>query len=243
MGIMSPYFPTEMAIKLSEIARADIFVETGTYMGRTTKWASTQFKEVYTIELSESLYNQIKDELLNKGNITPHLGDSRDVLPRILANIKGNILFWLDGHYSAGVTAGKDDPCPLLQELEIILSRNNEDIILIDDARCCLGDGGWPTIFEVYKKVESSAGKSKYMIICDDNIYIVPDNDKYKEPLLQYLLERNIILWNQDNKIREREYKIRERKNKIRENFIRILQKVHMYKIARTIYRYLIKKK
>jgi hypothetical protein len=179
MGIISPYFPTEMAIKLSEIASADTFIETGTYMGGTTKWASTQFKEVYTIEWSEAFYKQIKDELLSKGNIVPHLGDSRNVLPKILGNIKGNILFWLDAHYSTKNSAGKDDRCPLLQELEIILSRNNEDIIIIDDARCCLGEDGWPTISEIYKKVEFSAGKSKYMIICDDNIYIVPDNDNY----------------------------------------------------------------
>jgi hypothetical protein len=142
MGIMQPYFPTEMTMKLAKIAKADIFIETGTYMGGTTKWASTQFKDVHTIELSELLYNNIKDELLSKGNIIPHLGDSRDILPKILTNINGNIVFWLDGHYSAGIIAGKDDPCPLLKELEIILSRNNEDIILIDDARCFLGHGG-----------------------------------------------------------------------------------------------------
>jgi hypothetical protein len=142
MGIMNPYFPTEMAVNLAEIAKADTFIETGTYMGGTTKWASTRFKEVHTIELSEALYQQVKDELLSKGNITPNLGDFRDVLSKILPNIKNNILFWLDGHYSAGVTAGKDDPCPLLKELEIILSRNNEDIILIDDARCLGGTGG-----------------------------------------------------------------------------------------------------
>jgi hypothetical protein len=64
MGIMEPYFPTEMAIKLSGIAGADTFIETGTYMGGTTKWASTQFKKVHTIELSEKLYNQFKDELI-----------------------------------------------------------------------------------------------------------------------------------------------------------------------------------
>jgi len=207
MGIMSQYFPNEMAIKLSEIAGIDTFIETGTYMGGTTKWASTQFKEVYTIELSDVLYNQVKDELLSKGNIVPYLGDSRDVLPKVLKNIKGNILFWLDGHYSGGITAGEDNPCPLLQELEIILSRNNDDIILIDDARLFLGENGWPPIIEIYKKIDSSTGKSKYMLICDDNIWIVPDNNKYKEPLLQYTLERNIILWEQDYEKRNLKYK------------------------------------
>jgi hypothetical protein len=36
MGIMLPYFPKEMAVKLAEIAKADIFIETGTYKGGTT---------------------------------------------------------------------------------------------------------------------------------------------------------------------------------------------------------------
>lgn len=235
MGIMQPYFPMEMAVKLAEIAKADTFIETGTYMGGTTKWASTQFKDVHTIELSETLYNQVKDELVSKGNITPHLGDSRNVLPKILKNINNNIIFWLDGHYSAGVTAGKDDPCPLLKELEIILKRDNEDIILIDDARGLLDGGGWPTIFELYKKIETSAMKNKYMIICDDNIYIIPDDDKYKEPLLQYSLEKNVILWELDAEIRKNtmEYKIEIVINII----IKILQKIRLYKFVRSIYR------
>lgn len=238
MGIMQPYFPSEMAVKLAGIAKADIFIETGTYMGGTSKWASGQFKEVHTIELSESLYNQVKDELLAEGNITPHLGDSRNVLPEILANIKRNIVFWLDGHYSAGVTAGKDDPCPLLKELEIILSRVNDDIILIDDARCLLGDEGWPTIFELHKKIETSAAGNKCIMICDDNIYIIPDDDKYKEPLLQYLLERNVILWEQDNEIRNPG---RNTKN-IKTEIIKILKKAGMYKAVRMIYKSVIAK-
>jgi len=186
MGIMQPYFPTEIAIKLANIANANIFIETGTYMGSTSKWASTQFKKVHTIELSEFIYNQIKDDLLQMGNITPHFGDSRDVLPNILANIiNENIIFWLDGHYSAGITAGKDSPCPLLKELDIILSRSNDDIIIIDDARCLMGGEGWPSIFELNKKVESAIEK-RFMIICDDNLYIVPNNYIYNHIIHQF---------------------------------------------------------
>jgi hypothetical protein len=236
---MEPYFPAEMAVKLAEIAKVDTFVETGTYCGGTTKWASTQFKKVHTVELSELLYNQVKDELLSKGNITPHLGDSRDVLPQILADINGNILFWLDGHYSAGVTAGKDDPCPLLKELEIILSRDNEDIILIDDARCLLEEKDWPTISELYKKIEASSVNNKNMTICDDNIYIVPDNDKCKELLLNYTLERNVILWHQDDSIRNHgRYKMDKRRIVV----LQLLKKIGLYKFARMIYRSIKKK-
>jgi hypothetical protein len=235
MGIMLPYFPTEMAVKLAKIAKADTFVETGTHTGVTAKWASAYFKNVHTIELSVSFFNQFKDDLLSKGNIIPYLGDSRDVLPKIFEKTEGNILFWLDAHYSGvlpiGVTAGECDPCPLLKELEIILKRNNEDIILIDDARCLMGDIGWPSIVELYKKIETSSGENKFLIICDDNIYIIPDKDKYKEPLLQYSLEKNVILWKQDNEIRN------PKKYNKREIIIKILQKAKLYNLARSIYK------
>jgi len=237
MGIMQPYFPTEMAIKLAEIAGIDTFIETGTYMGGTTKWASVHFKKVHTIELSEVLYNKVKDELLAKGNIVPHLGDSRDVLPEILKNTNDNIIFWLDGHYSAGITAGKDDPCPLLKELEIILSRNNDDIILIDDARGLLDGEGWPTIVQLYKKINSVSMKKKYLVICDDNLYVIPDEDEYIELLLSYTLERNVFLWNKDFSLRNPPKKLS------RDSVIKLLKMIGLYKFARMIYRSIKKNK
>ena len=239
MGIADTYFPKDMVVKLAEVAKADTFIETGTYYGRTAKWASTQFKRVYTIELSESLFNETKDELLSKGNIFPYLGDSRNVLPEMLKSINGNTIFWLDGHYSAGVTAGKYDPCPLLKELEIILKRNNEDIILIDDARCLLGSVGWPSIYQLYKKVETTSVENKFIMLCDDNIYIVPDQDRFKEPLLQYSLERNAILWKQDYEIRNAKEK---KKKKTKEIIGNILKKARLYEFARSIYRRSIKR-
>ena len=213
-----------------------MFVETGTAWGGTSKWAAGPFTTVHTIELSEVLYDQVHTELLSRGNITPHFGDSRTVLPKILENIDGNIVFWLDGHYSAGITAGKDDPCPLLKELETILKRNNDDIIIIDDARS-LGKGtGWPTLFELYKKIEMYSKEKRYMIICDDNLYIVPDNDMYKEPLLQYVLERNIRLWQQNSCRRNSGIPVQV------VNILRKLglQKSGIYKMLKTIYRKLL---
>jgi len=136
------------------------------------------------------------------GDITPHLGDSCDVLPKILANINSNIVFWLDGHYSGGNTGGKEFPCPLLKELEIILARNNEDIIIIDDARCLFNEKGWPSISELHQKIKTSSVEARYMVICDDNIYIIPDIEKYTEPLLNYVLDRYVFLWNKDNLLR-----------------------------------------
>jgi hypothetical protein len=186
---------------------AGIFIETGTYYGSTTKWASAQFRKVFTIELSAYLYNLTKDELLSKGNITPILGDSRIVLPQILKTIDSNAVFWLDGHYSAGVTAGIDDPCPLPEELKIILQRNNDDIILIDDARCCANkEEGWPTVVEICRIVKENERQNKRHIqLCNDHIYIIPDKDKYKEILIEYILDQDILLWQLYSQIKSKE--------------------------------------
>lgn len=45
-----------------------------------------------------------------------------------------NGVFWLDGHWSGGFTAGEADECPLLGELNSLCARTH-DIVLIDDAR------------------------------------------------------------------------------------------------------------
>ena len=227
MGIVNPYFPKEICLRMAKLAKADIFIETGTYYGNTAKWAATEFKLVHTIELSDNLYNENKDKLISKGNIIPYLGDSRLVLPEILRDKNTNFIFWLDGHYSAGATAGLDDPCPLLRELEIILQRVNEDIIIIDDARCYNGQNGWPTIFEIYKKINLISKTKKYFQICDDHIYIVPEDDKYIEILLEYTLKKNVLLWDLYSKKR---FKI--------SNFgIKILKVTGTYNIVGKIYK------
>ena len=227
MGIVNPYFPQENCLKLSAVANANVFIETGTYKGATTKWASQHFKKVHTIELPEDLYNKTKDELVSKGNITPHLGDSRNILPQILKKENTNILFWLDGHYSGGrgdyVTAGKDSPCPLLEELDAILSRDNDDIIIIDDARMFTGkEDGYPSIVEMYGKIEENSICKRYLQICDDQIYIVPQKNEYLEILLNYVLERSVLLWN---------FYKKNIKTKIRDLSAKILKKLNMLKV------------
>ena len=77
-------------------------------------------------------------------------GDSIDVLPEILAKIEQPCLFWLDAHYSGGVTAKGKKETPILQEIQYILNHDiDRHIILIDDARCFNGQNDYPTIQEL----------------------------------------------------------------------------------------------
>jgi len=55
MGICKLYFPTEMAVSLAKIANAHTFVETGTHLGGTTKWASAHFEVIHTIEFFRNI--------------------------------------------------------------------------------------------------------------------------------------------------------------------------------------------
>jgi hypothetical protein len=76
-------------------------------------------------------------------------GDSADLLPGLLAGLREPALFWLDGHYSGGLTGRGPTDTPLMRELEAIRQCGiHGHVILIDDARC-LGTGDYPATIEV----------------------------------------------------------------------------------------------
>lgn len=68
------------------------------------------------------------------------------MLPPVLANVKETCLFWLDAHYSGGITFKGSIETPISKELNLILSHPEEHIILIDDARNFVGKEGWPSL-------------------------------------------------------------------------------------------------
>lgn len=74
-------------------------------------------------------------------------GDSGKILPEILASLNKPCLFWLDAHYSDGITAKGDVETPIVSELEAIFNHSIQShVILIDDARCFIGENDYPTI-------------------------------------------------------------------------------------------------
>jgi len=112
------------------------FIETGTYMGSTIDNIKDYFKNIYTIELNENLFNYCCKKFENDKNIKCVKGDSSIKLKDILENNKDEIVFFLDGHYSSGETSRSDKDVPLLEELEIINKYyKNKGIIIIDDLR------------------------------------------------------------------------------------------------------------
>ena len=79
------------------------FIETGTNQGKTIISFEPYFNNLYTIEISESLYNTAKCKY-NGNKIKFILGDSSIVLKELLPKIREKCIFFLDGHWSGGDT-------------------------------------------------------------------------------------------------------------------------------------------
>lgn len=200
MGIVTMGIPQEITIELARLNGSATFVETGTYTGGTTRWASGHFESVHTIERAETLYRKYGAALSQLGGVTPHLGDSRRILPEILRALGDRTaVFWLDGHWSGGETAGAQDECPLLDELACLANRSG-DIILIDDARLFLcappaphDPAQWPTLVEIVHALPAS-GRSHFVQVVDDVIFAVPGKDALKNCLVEYARRRSAQL-------------------------------------------------
>ena len=124
-------------IKYAKLYNCEILIETGTYFGDTSFFCKDYFKQVYTIELSEHLFNLALKRFENYDNVYPLQGDSSIILPTILKEINQKTLFWLDAHYCLdNFTAQGDKDTPIIEELNLILEHSIKDhVILIDDAR------------------------------------------------------------------------------------------------------------
>jgi hypothetical protein len=110
----------------------ETFVETGTCLGHSAAWAADRFARVITIEASDVLFERARQENY-RDNIEFVLGDSRTALRGIIDCIAGPKLFWLDAHYCGGLTAGVDDPSPLVDELRQVAASPSDDVVLVDD--------------------------------------------------------------------------------------------------------------
>lgn len=104
-------------------------VETGTYHGRTTRFmAEASGLPVYSIEANEEHYRAAQRFLAGCANVSLFLGDSDDVLPRLLESGKvadNNVFYYLDAHW--------EEELPLGDEIETIISTMTDFVIMIDD--------------------------------------------------------------------------------------------------------------
>ena len=115
---------------------AEVLVETGTFMGDTTWSLRRDFRRIYTVEVDPSLAALARERFKMIASVTVVEGDSASVLGRICGEVDGACLFFLDGHYSGGITGMGSKECPVLEELDAIFTLTKHPFrIVIDDAR------------------------------------------------------------------------------------------------------------
>lgn len=115
-----------------------VWVETGTFVGGTTRLLAKHSKYVVSIEPDRLLFNRAQRRLRKVRNLEIVNGPSEEVLPQILPDLRGNVCFWLDGHYSGGVTYRGHQDSPIVDELleiEKHISKFDNISILVDDVR------------------------------------------------------------------------------------------------------------
>jgi len=138
--------PLPPVMKLEVLKRwggRNTWIETGTFLGQTTLALSRFARRVITIEPDTKLYNAAVEKYRHVENITFVHGLSENKLNEIFTNLNldelSDISFWLDGHYSAGVTFKGPVDTPIESELDAISafsSKFKNMTVFVDDVRC-----------------------------------------------------------------------------------------------------------
>jgi len=130
-------------------------VETGTYYGEMVAAMKSHFERIYSIEYVPELASRATRKFARDEHVRIFCGDSRLVMPEVLALLEGPALFWLDAGYYGWVGIRTNEQ-RLSAELEMILGDRFPHIILLDDARGLIGRDGIPSVADVKSYVEST---------------------------------------------------------------------------------------
>jgi hypothetical protein len=145
--------PSPPMVKRAVLLRSGIpgstWIETGTYLGETTRFLADNFPHVITIEPEPTLFARASERFAGDRGVRVVHGTSEARFDEVLGSVTGDVSLWLDGHYSAGVTFKGEMDTPIVAELAAI-ERRPSDLgsvaILIDDVRCFGVDPGYPSI-------------------------------------------------------------------------------------------------
>jgi hypothetical protein len=130
-------------------------VETGTYYGEMVAAMKNHFDRIYSIEYVQELASRATRKFACDEHVRIFCGDSRLVMPEVLALLEGPALFWLDAGYYGWVGIRTNEQ-RLSAELEMILGDRFRHVILLDDARGLIGRDGIPSVADVKSYVEST---------------------------------------------------------------------------------------
>lgn len=165
---------TKVILDFARMFNLNTLVETGTYLGQTVDDLKNCFAKIYSIELDKTLFIEARKIFIKNKNVKIIQGDSGAILNKLIKSIKTPSLFWLDAHYSGGITARGLKNTPIIKEIAAVSkSKIKNHIILIDDAREFNGTGDYPTIKQIRVFVAKKF-KNYKIEIKDDIIRIYP---------------------------------------------------------------------
>lgn len=158
----------ELVKQLAKTFKTSVLIETGTYLGDMVHAMRKSFTRILSFELDQQLAEQAQKRFAGDSRIEIIQGDSGKLLGDHIRTIDERCLFWLDGHYSGGITAQGALETPIKNELNFILSHPVDGhVILIDDARCFTGENDYPTLLELVALVNDQKPGWKFTVDTD----------------------------------------------------------------------------
>lgn len=124
--------------------------------------------------MSDVLFNRCLDRFCNKAqynNVHLYHGDSGVLLPVILSVLDEPCIYFLDAHYSAGLTAKGNKSSALEDEMKTIISRlpKYNDVVLVDDTYDLADTNGYLSTATIRKMVLEA--KPDYVVEEQDFIH------------------------------------------------------------------------
>ncbi len=198
MGAVNFSIDLKLVSCLKEALNLTVFVETGTFVGDSVERVKNLFKEIHSIELSESYYAQAVVRFREASHIQLYHGHSPKFIQQLQSQLEEQAtLYWLDAHWCvAQDTAGSESQCPLLQELEAIDFLSPNSVIMIDDARLFLCPppapheiSHWPSFDNIFKKLYNLSPLHTIIVINDVILYYPA---KIEEQIKKYAYDYGI---------------------------------------------------
>jgi predicted O-methyltransferase YrrM len=135
-------------IALLDEFQPDAVIETGTFLGLTTRFLAKSGLPVYSAEIKPEYYHIAKLNVRQHPNVNLVCGDSVDMLEHLSRN--GDSIrrpfAYLDAHWW--------DQLPLSDEVSLVLDRWSDALLLIEDCRVP-GDPGYQ--YDIYDGVPLTA--------------------------------------------------------------------------------------
>ena len=172
---MTDKFLFEEVIKLKNTFNSEIFIETGTWTGKSLSILAPYFEILKSIEINEEKYKEALENNKSNNNVVLYCGNSTNILPNIINSRMHKAIFFLDAHWG--------EYWPLLDELQIIANFNLKPVIIIHDFYVPDENGNPKFGYDRYKdipldynyveeKIIRIYGKEKYKHYCIDKTEI-----------------------------------------------------------------------